>query len=89
MPESRVLIIDSDEGRGEQMAAVLHFIDCNPVVMSDAAEIDLKKQTPQDWVAVVIGQHSADKPWDKFIQWPAVAADARASWPGQPAIRHQ
>ena len=69
MPESRVLIIDSDEGRGEQMAAVLHFIDCNPVVMSDAAEIDLKKQTPQDWVAVVIGQHSADKPWDKFIQW--------------------
>lgn len=69
MPESRVLIIDSDEGRGEQMSAVLHFIDCNPVVIADAAEIDLKKHNPQDWVAVVIGQNSADKSWDQFIQW--------------------
>ena len=69
MAESRVLIVDSDEGRAEQMAAVLHFIDCNPVAIADAGEIDLKQHEQQDWVAVVVGQHDDDKNWKQFIEW--------------------
>ena len=69
MPESRILVIDSDDGRRERLAAVLEFVDFTPVTVADVAELDLKKGRQRDWAAIVLGQVASDTAWGQFQKW--------------------
>jgi sigma-54 dependent transcriptional regulator, flagellar regulatory protein len=69
MAESRVLVVDDDEGRAQAIAACLQFIDYSPVAVDTVAGVKLAEHRPQDWLAVIIGG-VAD--WDvlgDFVAW--------------------
>ena len=58
MSESRILVLDQDMDRAERVATLLEFMDFNPRIITDAADVDLKKARGSDWVAVVVGDTS-------------------------------
>ncbi len=69
MSESRVLVIDADSERAAAHAAVLQFIDYRPVVTSSAADIRVESHTPQDWLAVLVGEESDWPALRRFVDW--------------------
>jgi len=68
MSELRVLVIDADETRAEQLRVVLDFIDQRALIVSDAAELELLQHRPQDWLAVLVGATHGDS-IHRFIDW--------------------
>ena len=54
MPESRILVVESDPQRAHTAATILQFIDYVPVVVEDVAEIKTDSHRPQDWLAVML-----------------------------------
>lgn len=69
MSESRILVVDTDDARAERLATLLEFMDFNPRIVADAADIDLGKARPTDWIAVIAGEVGDTKAWDAFAQW--------------------
>ncbi|MES2490905.1 MAG: sigma-54 dependent transcriptional regulator [Pseudomonadota bacterium] len=69
MSEAKILVIDADTQRSEILRSILQFIDWRSVLVSDASEIDLNKQSPQDWAAVVIGKFDNVESLKKFTEW--------------------
>ena len=68
MSDSRVLIIDADEARSEQLRLVLDFVEQRARVVSDTAELDLDQQRPQDWLAIIVGACGGEH-FTRFIDW--------------------
>ena len=69
MSESRILVLDQDMDRAERVATLLEFMDFNPRIITDAADVDLKKARGSDWVAVVVGDTGNAGSWDTFVEW--------------------
>src|SRR5690606_29958286 len=69
MSESRILVIDRDDARAERVATLLDFMDFNPRIVDDAADIDLARARASDWVAVVVGDVGDGASWEAFAQW--------------------
>lgn len=69
MSESRILLVDTDDGRAERLATLLDFMDFTPRIVADAADIHLDKVRPNDWVAIIAGDVGDQAAWDAFIQW--------------------
>ncbi|MGH8084407.1 MAG: sigma-54 dependent transcriptional regulator [Lysobacter sp.] len=69
MSESRILLIDQDMDRAERVATLLEFMDFTPRIVTDAADVDLKKARASDWVAVVVGDPGTGAAWDGFVDW--------------------
>ena len=69
MSESRILVLDQDMDRAERVATLLEFMDFNPRIITDAADVDLKKARGSDWVAVVVGDTGNAGAWDTFVEW--------------------
>lgn len=69
MPESRVLVLDADRRRGEQLGALLDFVDCTPVVKRDASELHLDEVKPDAWLAVVVGECDDRTALVRFATW--------------------
>src|SRR5690606_20033287 len=74
MSESRILVIDSDEVRAERTVALLEFMDFTPRWVTDAADIDVKRYRPNDWLAVVVGHLDDTASAEPFFTWLAQAA---------------
>jgi sigma-54 specific flagellar transcriptional regulator A len=74
MSESRILVIDRDDARAERVATLLDFMDFNPRIVDDAADIDLARARASDWVAVVVGDVGDGKSWEAFAGWLATQA---------------
>lgn len=68
MSEARVLIVDADTERAENLRTVLEFIDHRATLVSDCAELDLTESKPRDWAAVIVGKVELDSLL-KFTQW--------------------
>ncbi|HEX4896536.1 MAG TPA: sigma-54 dependent transcriptional regulator [Solimonas sp.] len=68
MSEARVLVIDSDAGRSENLRAILDFVDLRPVTVEDCSALDLGGHKPQDWLAVIVGKTGADS-LAAFVDW--------------------
>ncbi len=56
MPESRILVLDQDEERAREIAAILHFLDFSPCVYSELAAVEADNLEPRDLLAVVLGK---------------------------------
>lgn len=69
MSESRILLVDTDDGRVERLATLLDFMDFTPRIVADAADIDLDKVKPSDWVAIIVGDPGDTAAWEAFVQW--------------------
>ncbi|NGY04294.1 sigma-54 dependent transcriptional regulator [Solimonas terrae] len=74
MPESRVLVIESDAARADKLRAILEFIDFRASVVSDAAQIDTTAHRQQDWLAILVGDTGLNS-LDTFVTW--LRRDAR------------
>ncbi len=69
MSESRILVLDRDEARAERVATLLEFMDFNPRIVDDAADIDLSRARGSDWVAIVLGDTGDGASWQAFAAW--------------------
>ncbi|MFZ5655930.1 MAG: sigma 54-interacting transcriptional regulator [Pseudomonadota bacterium] len=69
MSESRILVVDGDMTRAERVATLLDFMDFNPRLVDDAADLDLSRAKASDWVAVVVGEVGDVEAWPKFVDW--------------------
>ena len=69
MSESRILVVDRDEARAERVATLLEFMDFNPRIVDDAADIDQARARGSDWVAIVIGDVGDGASWQAFAAW--------------------
>ncbi|MDZ4349147.1 MAG: sigma-54 dependent transcriptional regulator [Xanthomonadaceae bacterium] len=69
MSESRILIIDEDARRAERLGTLIDFVDCTPVLVGGADEINLGKHRPTDWLAIVLGRFEDDLSWKAFLTW--------------------
>lgn len=69
MSESRILIIDADTARAETISAIFRFMDCSPVQVADAAEVDTTDHVPQDWLAIVLGKIDHWESLTAFSEW--------------------
>lgn len=69
MSESRILVVDRDDARAERVATLLEFMDFNPRIVDDAADIDLARARASDWVAIVVGDVGDGASWQAFANW--------------------
>src|SRR5690349_17131551 len=69
MPESRILVVDSDPQRAGTTATVLQFIDYVPVAVEDVTQIKVGEHRPQDWLAVMLGDIPDWSRAAQFIDW--------------------
>jgi sigma-54 specific flagellar transcriptional regulator A len=69
VPESRVLVLDADRRRAEQLGALLEFVDCSPVHARDAGEIALADVRPDAWLAVLVGACDDRASLVRFATW--------------------
>lgn len=69
MSESRILVVDGDMSRAERVATLLEFMDFNPRLVADAADLDLARAKASDWVAVVVGDVGDAAAWSAFADW--------------------
>ena len=74
MSESRILVLDSDAVRAERTLALLQFMDFNPRWVAEAADLDLSRQRPNDWMAVVVGELAEGTDNSQFFSWLARSA---------------
>ncbi|WP_284448874.1 sigma-54 dependent transcriptional regulator [Pseudoxanthomonas mexicana] len=69
MSESRILVIDADAPRAERLAGLLEFMDLTPRWVASAGDVDVRRQRPHDWLAVVVGTVDDQKATDAFFAW--------------------
>ena len=69
MSESRILVIDADAPRAERLAGLLEFMDLTPRWVASASDVDVRRQRPHDWLAVVVGTVDDQKATDAFFAW--------------------
>ncbi len=69
MPESRVLVVDSDTTRGERIGTILDFMDLNATVVGCVSHLHLGRHQPQDWLAIVLGDIEQADAWQTFLDW--------------------
>ena len=69
MSESRILVIDADAARAERLAGLLEFMDLTPRWVASAGDVDVRRQRPHDWLAVVVGTVDDQKAADAFFAW--------------------
>lgn len=69
MSESRILVLDSDAVRAERTIALLQFMDFNPRWAAEPSDLDLTRNRPNDWMAVVVGEVGQDQASAQFFQW--------------------
>ena len=69
MSESRILVLDSDAMRAERTIALLQFMDFNPRWVAEPADLDLQRNRPNDWMAVVLGDMAASAASEQFLNW--------------------
>ncbi|MBL6750909.1 MAG: sigma-54-dependent Fis family transcriptional regulator [Nevskia sp.] len=69
MSECRVLVVDADAARAETLAAILRFIDYQPVVVTSTAELDLAERRQKEWVAVMLGREDDWEALTRFLGW--------------------
>ncbi len=69
MSESRILVIDDNALRAERIGTVLDFMDLTPNLHGCAGELSLARRTPQDWLAIVVGDIADVSAWTDFLQW--------------------
>ena len=69
MSESRLLVIDADAPRAERLAGLLEFMDLTPRWVASAGDVDVRRQRPHDWLAVVVGTVDDQKAADAFFAW--------------------
>ena len=69
MSESRILVIDADAARAERLAGLLEFMDLTPRWVASAGDVDVRRQRPHDWLAVVVGTVDDQKATDAFFAW--------------------
>ena len=69
MSESRILVLDNDAVRAERTLALLQFMDFTPRWVADAADLDLSRNRPNDWMAVVVGQIASDEASEQLFNW--------------------
>ena len=69
MSESRILVIDADAPRAERLAGLLEFMDLTPRWVASAGDVDVRRQRPHDWLAVVVGTVDDQKAADAFFAW--------------------
>ncbi|MGY6519226.1 MAG: sigma-54 dependent transcriptional regulator [Lysobacteraceae bacterium] len=69
MSDSRVLVLDTDSVRAEHIGGLLAFLDATPRVICGADEIDLTRNTPAHWLAIVLGAVEPGPDFDAFLDW--------------------
>ncbi len=69
MTESRILVVDADATRGEHLTGLLEFMDLNPRWVADARDLDLSRQRPSDWMAVVAGRCDDGDAGQALFEW--------------------
>ena len=69
MSESRILVIDADSRRSEILASILQFIECRPLLLGDASELNVAEHQQQEWLAVVIGKVGDWDALKRFADW--------------------
>ena len=69
MSESRILVIDADATRAERLAGLLEFMDLTPRWVASAGDVDVRRQRPHDWLAIVVGTLDDGKAADAFFAW--------------------
>src|SRR3546814_12615387 len=69
MPECRVLVIEADASRAENLRAILEFVDFRAGLVASADEVPLADHRPQDWLAIIVGDTSIES-LDRFVAWP-------------------
>ena len=69
MSESRILVVDADAPRAERLTGLLEFMDLTPRWVASAGDVDVRRQRPHDWLAVVVGTVDDQKAADAFFAW--------------------
>ncbi|MFA7388348.1 MAG: sigma-54 dependent transcriptional regulator [Thiohalobacteraceae bacterium] len=66
--DGKVLIIEADADRGNELGAVLKFIDREPVMVTDCNHWKEAVESPGDYIAVLIGQCKSDKALERLLK---------------------
>jgi sigma-54 specific flagellar transcriptional regulator A len=69
MSESRILILDRDAKRAQQVASLLDFIDFSPRVIGDLSDLDLSRARASRWLAIVVGDAGTADQARPFFTW--------------------
>ncbi|MES2685057.1 MAG: sigma-54 dependent transcriptional regulator [Pseudomonadota bacterium] len=69
MAESRVLVLDADEERAQQLRNLLQFIDYAPVIQERCGPLMTSGAKPADWVAVIVGKVADESSLNAFVDW--------------------
>ncbi len=69
MSESRVLVVDSDSERAEKLATLLDYLDLTPRLVDDVADLNLERNKPRDWLAIVVGKINDTGAFKSFSDW--------------------
>ncbi|MDV3239681.1 MAG: sigma-54 dependent transcriptional regulator [Gammaproteobacteria bacterium] len=66
--DGKVLVIEADAERGNELTAVLNFIDCGPALVTDCNRWREAIENPGEFIAVMIGQCKSDKALEKLLK---------------------
>ena len=69
MAEARVLVLDANDVRAQNLRGLLQFIDYAPVVHESCATVMSSGAKPADWVAIVIGEVLDTPRLEQFVSW--------------------
>jgi len=69
MSESRILVIDTDAARAERLIGLLEFMDLTPRWVESPSDLDLSRQRPHDWMALVVGNVGDTAANAGFFAW--------------------
>jgi len=74
MSESRILVLDADNARAVRVTDLLEFMDLTPRWAAEAADIDIGRHRPHDFMAVIVGKVEAGSTTSAFFNWLASAS---------------
>lgn len=69
MSDPRILVIDADENRANNIAVILQYLDYSPLLLTHASELNLRERKPQDFMAMILGKIDDWKKMGDFAQW--------------------
>lgn len=69
MPESRILVADSDPQRAQSVATILQFIDYAPMLVEHLKDVQVENHRQQDWMAVMLSEITDWPATREFVEW--------------------
>jgi sigma-54 specific flagellar transcriptional regulator A len=69
MSDMRVLVLDADAERVQELESLLRFIECRPETVPNWRELADARRRPREWAAVILGKFAEAEQLAPFLDW--------------------